>query len=65
MPLYVGVGGRVKFTEHGDNLAGIRVPIGVAYLLPEQRLEFYAEVAPILDVAPTTTVNRNGGIGIR
>lgn len=63
--LYLGVGARVKFTEHGDNLAGIRVPFGVSYLLQPQRLEFYAEVAPILDVAPTTTVNWNGGIGIR
>jgi hypothetical protein len=65
LPVYIGVGGRVKFAEHGDNLAGIRVPLGVAYLMPQQRLEFYAEVAPILDVAPTTTVNWNGGIGIR
>ena len=65
LPLYVGVGGRVKFPEHGDNMAGIRVPVGISYLMHDQRLEFYAEVAPILDVAPTTTLNWNGGIGIR
>jgi hypothetical protein len=65
LPLYVGVGGRVKFPEHGDNRAGIRVPVGIAYLMPQQRLEFYAEVAPVLDVAPTTTLEWNGGIGIR
>jgi len=65
LPLYVGVGGRVKFPEHGDNRAGIRVPVGIAYLMPQQRLEFYAEVAPVLDVAPSTTLEWNGGIGIR
>ncbi len=65
LPVYIGIGGRVKFTEHGDNLAGIRVPIGISYLMQNQRLEFYAEVAPILDVAPTTTLNWNGGVGIR
>ncbi len=65
MPVYVGVGGRVKFVEHGDNRAGIRVPLGVEYLLHNQPLEFYAEVAPILDVAPSTTLEWNGGIGLR
>ncbi len=65
LPLYVGVGGRVKFVEHGDNRAGIRVPLGASYLLPSQHLEFFAEVAPILDLAPSTTLEWNGGVGIR
>lgn len=65
LPLYIGVGGRVKFVEHGDNRAGIRVPVGIAYLLPVQHLEFYAEVAPILDVSPDTSLEWNGGVGIR
>lgn len=65
LPLYIGLGGRVKFVDEGDNRAGIRMPVGIAYLMPRQRLEFYAEVAPILDVAPTTSLEWNGGIGIR
>jgi hypothetical protein len=65
LPVYFGVGGRVKFVDHGDNHAGIRVPVGLSYLMRQQRLEFYVEVAPILDVAPTTTLEWNGGVGIR
>ena len=65
LPLYFGVGGRVKFVEHGDNRAGIRGPVGVSYLLPNSRLEFFAEVAPVLDLAPFTRLEWNGGIGVR
>jgi hypothetical protein len=65
MPVYVGVGGRVKFIANSDNRAGFRVPVGIEYLVHNQPIELYAEVAPILDVAPSTTMEWNGGIGIR
>ena len=65
LPLYIGLGGRVKFVDHGDDRAGIRFPVGIAYLMPKQRLEFYAEVAPILDFTPTTSLEWNGGVGVR
>ena len=65
LPVYVGVGGRVKFVDHGDNHAGIRIPVGVSYLMRTQRLELFAEVAPVLDVAPATTLEWNGEVGIR
>jgi hypothetical protein len=65
MPFYFGVGGRVKFVEQGDNRAGIRGPIGISYLLNQQHLELFAEVAPVLDLSPKTTFEWNGGIGIR
>ncbi len=65
LPLYFGLGGRVKFVQHGDNRAGIRGPVGVSYLVPDSRFEIFAEVAPVLDVAPTTTLEWNGGIGFR
>jgi len=65
LPLYFGVGGRLKFPEHGDNVAGVRFPVGVAYLFPDSPLELFAEVAPIIDVAPVSELRWNGGIGIR
>lgn len=65
LPLYLGVGGRVKFVEHGDNRAGIRGPVGLSYLIPNSHLELFAEVAPILDVAPSTRLEWNGGLGLR
>jgi hypothetical protein len=65
LPLYFGVGGRVKFVEHGDNRAGVRAPVGLSYLIPDSRFEVFAEVAPILDLAPSTTLEWNGGVGLR
>jgi hypothetical protein len=65
LPLYFGVGGRVKFVEHGDNRAGIRGPVGMSYLFPDSRWELFAEVAPILDLAPSTRLECNGGVGLR
>jgi len=65
LPLYIGVGGRVKFVEHGDNRAGLRGPVGLAYLIPNSHLEAFAEVAPVLDVSPSTRLEWNGGAGLR
>lgn len=65
LPLYLGVGGRVKFVEHDDNRAGLRFPVGLAYLFADAPIEVFAEVAPVLDFAPHTTLEWNGGIGVR
>jgi hypothetical protein len=65
MPLYFGIGGRVKFVDRGDNRAGIRGPVGISYLFPNSRWEVFGEVAPILDLAPKTSLEWNGGIGFR
>ena len=65
LPLYFGVGGRVKFVEHGSNRAGLRGPVGLAYLFPNSHLEAFAEVVPVLDVSPSTRLEWNGGVGLR
>ena len=65
LPLYVGIGGRVKFPDGGDNRVGVRFPIGIAYEVKDAPIEIFAEVAPIVDVAPAVQLKWNGGIGIR
>ena len=65
LPLYVGLGARVKFPNHGDNRVGVRFPIGMAYEVKDAPVEIFAEVAPIVDVAPAVQLKWNGGIGIR
>jgi hypothetical protein len=65
MPFYFGVGGRVKFREDDRDRVGVRGPVGVAYRFADLPLELFAEVAPVLDVAPRTRLDLNGGIGIR
>ncbi len=63
LPFYFGIGGRVIFS--GDPLIGARIPIGLDYILANAPLDVFAEVVPILDLAPSTNFNLGGGIGVR
>ncbi|HKI44723.1 MAG TPA: hypothetical protein VKA08_05230 [Balneolales bacterium] len=63
MPIYYGVGGRVMVGNEGN--VGIRVPVGVNYLFAHDPLGLFFEVAPILDLAPSTNFDLNADVGIR
>jgi hypothetical protein len=61
---YVGVGGRLKATE-GDSRIGVRVPLGLDYLFDNAPMDFFFEIAPIMDLAPETEFTLNGSLGFR
>jgi hypothetical protein len=61
---YVGIGGRLK-AEEDDSRVGVRVPLGMDYVFAGPPLDIFFEVAPLLDVAPSTKFRVNGGVGIR
>ena len=73
LPLYAGIGGRIKLRDHHDHphhdhdhdRLGIRVPLGIAYLMHENPIEFFAELVPVLDVAPDTDFDLNIAAGVR
>jgi len=65
MPVYYGVGGRIKTGGTGDDRIGARVVAGLAYYVPNAPLDVFVEIAPILDFAPSTDFSINGGIGAR
>jgi hypothetical protein len=63
LPLYFGVGGKVVLS---DNLgAGIRIPLGIAYLFEAAPLDIFLEVVPTLELLPATDIGFEGGIGAR
>lgn len=63
MPLYIGVGGRLRF---GDNEnAGIRIPLGAAYHFQNNPLEIFLEFVPVIDLVPGTGISGNSGLGFR
>ncbi len=63
LPLYLGLGGRVRF---GDGTRfGLRGVIGIDYMFSGAPLDLFLEVAPIFDVAPSTTFSVHGGLGAR
>ena len=63
LPFYIGMGGRIFGGD--DTQFGIRLPIGVSYLTPSQPLELYAEIAPVVKIAPGIGADIDGAVGIR
>ena len=61
--LYYGIGGRVIFQD--DPLVGARIPVGLDYKFTSAPVDIFAELVPILDLAPSTNFNLGGGIGVR
>jgi hypothetical protein len=63
VPLYLGVGARVKL--EADIRIGIRIPVGIMYLFESVPIDLFLEVVPLLDLFPATEFTANAGIGIR
>jgi len=61
--LYYGIGGRLKAEK--KNRVGIRIPVGLVYLVEKAPLDIFFELAPLLDLAPATEFGFNAGLGIR
>jgi len=64
LPLYLGLGARVKFPD-GDDQFGIRAPIGVSYMFDNAPVDIFVEMAPILDLAPSVRGDFNVATGVR
>jgi hypothetical protein len=71
LPVYYGVGARLKFEEDngkgddGDTVFGIRVPLGISYLFEQGRLDVFAEIVPVLDLAPDVDLDLQLAVGLR
>ncbi|OFY57387.1 MAG: hypothetical protein A2Y87_06900, partial [Bacteroidetes bacterium RBG_13_46_8] len=63
LPLYMGVGGRVKVSGK-DVLLGARVPIGLTYIFPGDRFDIFLEAVPVLNLIPGTGFDLNAGAGV-
>ena len=63
LPLYFGIGGRIKFLD--DTRVSLRIPVGIAYLFGEAPLDAFFEVVPMLDLAPETDFDISAGLGLR
>ena len=64
-PAYYGIGGRIKTGGAGDDRVGVRIVGGLDYFIPKTTIDLFGEIAPILDVAPSTRLEINVGIGAR
>jgi hypothetical protein len=64
-PVFFGVDSEVKFVEHHNYQPGIPTPVGISYRRGKQRFSFFAELAPIIELSPSTSLEWGGGLGIR
>jgi hypothetical protein len=64
LPIYFGIGGRARIQDE-DSRIGLRVSIGIEYILENNPFSFFFEIAPVVDFAPETEADVNGGIGVR
>ena len=66
IPVYYGLGGRIKSSSNSSNArVGVRVVGGIAYYFPKDPIDVFLEIAPIIDLLPSTELSFNSGIGIR
>jgi hypothetical protein len=54
-----------KVEDQGQTLFGIRFLGGAVYLIEKTPLEVFAEIAPVLRMAPSMGSNLDGGVGVR
>ncbi|MFH0907621.1 MAG: hypothetical protein V1929_02520 [bacterium] len=71
--LHFGVGGRIHIrgeddgngNDDDDVTMGVRLPIGFTYLFRNNPVEFFMELAPVVELIPDTDADMDAAIGIR
>lgn len=62
---YLGLGGRLRNRERDDIEFGFRASGGVAYWLERHPIELFVELAPVLRVNASDTLDLDGALGLR
>lgn len=63
LPVYIGVGAQVR--TYSDAELGVRAVLGIAYWLPNNPVEIFAEIVPVFYLTRDTGVGGGGGVGLR
>ncbi|MBI4720978.1 MAG: hypothetical protein HY770_07130 [Chitinivibrionia bacterium] len=63
LPVYFGIGGRIKFAD--DPNVAVRIAVGLDYLFADAPVDIFLEIVPMLELTPDTDFELNGGIGVR
>lgn len=65
LPVYYGIGARVLDEDGRKTKAGIRIPLGLEYLIYKLPLSLFVEIVPRLDLTPDTDFELDAALGIR
>lgn len=63
LPIYYGIGARARLGD--DDRLGMRLVVGTSLMLARAPFDFFFEIAPIMDVVPSTDLDMNLGLGAR
>ncbi len=63
LPVYLGLGAQIR--AYSDAEVGVRAVLGIAYWLPTQPVEIFAEIVPVFYLTRDVGVGGDGGIGLR
>ncbi|MDP2982554.1 MAG: hypothetical protein Q8O92_04400 [Candidatus Latescibacter sp.] len=63
LPLYYGIGARLRI-QH-ENQFGLRFVGGVSYIFDNAPVDIFLEVAPIMNLIPSTELDLSAAAGIR
>ena len=55
----------LRFSENFDNGIGIRLPLGIEYALQDQPLELYMDMAPTINIEPSSAFFLSSSMGVR
>ena len=64
LPFYIGVGARARIKAN-DLRLGVRVPLGMEYLMARSPFGLFAEIAPIVDFTPKIRFDGSIAVGFR
>jgi hypothetical protein len=69
LPLYIGVGARIKLAdnahEYPDMRVGLRVPFGLEYVFANVPIGLFLELVPVFDLTPGRDWGGNSSVGFR
>ena len=67
--VYYGIGGRLIAIQSGDDknktAFGVRGPVGVTHTLRDPHVMIFGEIAPVLNIIPSSDVGFDLGLGAR
>ncbi len=63
--IYYGPGVRLKFRQDNNSRLGVRGVLGGLWMPRGNFIDVFIEIAPVMDLIPSTKFSFDGGIGVR
>lgn len=65
LPLYYGIGGRMKIRHNAASRIGVRGVLGITYYPVQIPIDIFLEVVPVFNIIPSTELDMEAGLGFR